>query len=76
MESAPSVEAVVQAVSSLYTNPDPEVKQGASRWLTSLQQSVYAWTLSDQLLQRNADVETCYFAAQTMRTKIQYSFHA
>ena len=69
------MEAVVQAVSSLYTNPDPEVKQGASRWLTSLQQSVYAWTLSDQLLQRNADVETCYFAAQTMRTKIQYSFH-
>ena len=69
------MEAVAEAVSSLYTNPDPDVKQGASRWLTSLQQSVHAWTISDQLLQRNGDVETCYFAAQTMRTKIQYSFH-
>ena len=58
----------------MYTNPDPKVKEGASKWLNQLQQSVYAWTISDQLLQRNVDTETCYFAAQTMRTKIQYSF--
>ena len=75
MEAAPPVEAVIQAVSSLYTNPDPKVKDGASKWLNQLQQSVFAWTISDQLLQRNVDVNTCYFAAQTMRTKIQYSFH-
>jgi len=74
MDAAPSVEAVIQAVNSLYTNPDPKVKEGASKWLNQLQQSVYAWTISDQLLQRNVDTETCYFAAQTMRTKIQYSF--
>ena len=42
-------------------------KEEASKWLNQLQRSVYAWTISDQLLQRKLDVETCYFAAQTMR---------
>ena len=74
METAPTVEQVIQAIKELYHNQDPEVKASASKWLNSLQQSVYAWTISDQLLQRNVDTETCYFAAQTMRTKIQYSF--
>lgn len=27
------------------------------------------------MLQEKRDFESCYFAAQTMRTKIQYSFH-
>ena len=75
MDAAPPVDAVIQAVNSLYHNPDPKVKEGANKWLNQLQQSVFAWTISDQLLQRNVDVDTCYFAAQTMRTKIQYSFH-
>ena len=74
MEEAPSVEAVIQAVSSLYNDPDPKVKEAASKWLNQLQQSVWAWTISDQLLQRKLDENSCYFAAQTMRTKIQYSF--
>lgn len=30
--------------------------------------------MSDQLLHNKADVESCYFAAQTLRTKIQTSF--
>ena len=68
------MEAVIQAVSSLYNNPDPKVKEAASKWLNQLQQSVWAWTISDQLLQRKIDENSCYFAAQTMRTKIQYSF--
>ena len=74
MEEAPGVEAVIQAVSSLYNDPDPKVKEAASKWLNQLQQSVWAWTISDQLLQRKIDENSCYFAAQTMRTKIQYSF--
>ena len=57
METAPTVEAVVTAVSSLYN--DPKVKEAASKWLNQLQKSVYAWTISDQLLQRKGDVETC-----------------
>ena len=75
MEAAPGVEHVGEAIKSLYHDPDPKRKEEASKWLNQLQRSVFAWTISDQLLQRQLDVETCYFAAQTMRSKIQYSFH-
>lgn len=36
---------------------------------------VHAWTIADELLHHKRDLESCYFAAQTMRTKIQQSFH-
>ena len=36
---------------------------------------VYAWKIADEMLQEKRDLESCYFAAQTMRTKIQFSFH-
>lgn len=36
---------------------------------------VHAWEISDQLLQIRQDVESCYFAAQTMKMKIQTSFY-
>ena len=75
MEAAPSLETVFQALYALYRNPDISGKEKASIWLGELQRSVYAWQVSDQLLQLNKDVESCYFAAQTMRTKIQYAFN-
>ena len=31
---------------------------------------VYAWEIADHLLRLNVSVETSYFAAQTMRTKV------
>ena len=31
---------------------------------------MYAWEIADQLLRLNVNVETSYFAAQTMRTKV------
>lgn len=36
---------------------------------------VHAWTVADELLHHKRDLESCYFAAQTMRTKIHQSFH-
>lgn len=36
---------------------------------------MYAWEIADQLLQMKQDVESCYFAAQTMKVKIQTSFY-
>lgn len=36
---------------------------------------MHAWEISDQLLQIRQDVESCYFAAQTMKMKIQTSFY-
>lgn len=75
MDQAPSIETVLQAVQALYTNPDVMGKEKASVWLGELQRSVHAWQIADQLLCINHSLESCYFAAQTMRTKIQYAFH-
>lgn len=36
---------------------------------------IYAWETSDKLLLQKSDLNSCYFAAQTMRSKIQNSFH-
>lgn len=71
----PSLQAVVQATHALYRQPDTAGKEKASVWLGELQRSVCAWKIADELLQQNLDLESCYFAAQTMRTKIQYAFH-
>ncbi|XP_023333907.1 transportin-3 isoform X1 [Eurytemora carolleeae] len=75
MDTQPSVDLVVEAIKSLYNNPNHTLKEEAGRWLQQYQNSVYAWTVSDQLLQRKLDVETCYFAAQTLRSKIQSNFN-
>ncbi|XP_075455373.1 transportin-3 isoform X2 [Ascaphus truei] len=71
----PGLQTVYQAVQALYHDPDPSGKERASFWLGELQRSVYAWEISDQLLQIRQDVESCYFAAQTMKMKIQTSFY-
>ncbi|XP_068829237.1 transportin-3 isoform X3 [Capricornis sumatraensis] len=76
MEGAkPTLQLVYQAVQALYHDPDPSGKERASCWLGKLQRSVHAWEISDQLLQIRQDVESCYFAAQTMKMKIQTSFY-
>lgn len=36
---------------------------------------VYSWKIADEILQQRRDIESCSFAAQTMRNKIQNSFH-
>lgn len=36
---------------------------------------IHSWKIADQLLQEKRDLHSCYFAAQTMRNKIQNSFH-
>ncbi|MED6282551.1 Transportin-3 [Characodon lateralis] len=71
----PNLALVYQAVQALYHDPDPAGKERASLWLGELQRSMFAWEISDQLLQLKQDVESCYFAAQTMKMKIQTSFY-
>ncbi|XP_018572626.1 transportin-3 [Anoplophora glabripennis] len=75
MDQKPSIDLVISAVSALYNNPNRTEKERASQWLLELQKSVHAWTVADELLHMKRDVESCYFAAQTMRTKIHQSFH-
>lgn len=36
---------------------------------------VFAWKIADELLARKMDLNSCYLAAQTMRSKLQNSFH-
>lgn len=75
MDSPPTLETVRQAIHALYHNPDTSGKERASIWLGELQRSVYGWKIADELLMHPVDLESSYFAAQTMRTKIQYSFY-
>lgn len=75
MEAPPTLEIVCQAINTLYHDPNTGEKEKASLWLGNLQRSVYAWKIADALLQQSFGLESCYFAAQTMRTKIQYAFH-
>ena len=56
-------------------NPNSEEKTKANQWLQILQNSVFAWRVSDAILHQKPNVESCYIAAQTMRSKIQTRFH-
>jgi transportin-3 len=75
MMESPSTEAVLKEVYALYNNPDSTEKEKASKWLEQFQKSIHSWKIANQLLQDKYDMHSCYFAAQTMRSKIQNSFH-
>ncbi|KAK8723733.1 hypothetical protein OTU49_011517 [Cherax quadricarinatus] len=70
------INEVLAAVSTLYDAElhDKIKHDQASKWLGHLQRSVQAWKVADQLLHAKRDVNSCFFAAQTLRTKIQLYF--
>ncbi|XP_041987745.1 transportin-3 [Aricia agestis] len=70
---APSMETIYQAISALYDNPNREEKEKASVWLGDVQKSIHSWKVADELLRQKKDVQSCYFGAQTMRSKVQHS---
>jgi len=66
----------VQALQALYSSPDPATKKQADDWLTKFQQTPVAWQVCDQLLsQSDAPMQFRFFAAQTMRSKVQFDFY-
>ncbi|XP_058116400.1 transportin-3 isoform X2 [Anopheles ziemanni] len=71
----PTAEAVLQGVFTLYNDPNNVEKEKASKWLEEFQKSIHSWKIADELLQQKHDLNSCTFAAQTMRNKIQNSFH-
>ncbi|RWS07621.1 transportin-3-like protein [Dinothrombium tinctorium] len=76
IQSQPELSVVLSVIKTLYNNESlNENKEMASQWLGNLQKSIYAWKISDELLINKCDVESCYFAAQTLRTKIQFNFN-
>lgn len=69
----PSMETVYQAIGALYDNPNKTEKEKASQWLEGVQKSIHSWKIADELLQQQKDLNSCYFAAQTMRSKVQHN---
>ncbi|XP_063822834.1 transportin-3 [Ostrinia nubilalis] len=68
---APPMDTVYQAISALYDNPDASEKEKASLWLGDVQKSIHSWKIADDLLHQKKDIQSTYFAAQTMRSKVQ-----
>lgn len=65
---------LLSALQALY-HGDPAVKDQANKWLEAFQQSAEAWQVSNDILHApGAGMEAHYFAAQTLRTKVQRDF--
>lgn len=70
-----SKDDLYKALSALYDNTEPAVKEQASRWLEQWQQSPEAWSMAHEMLQQEGSgLEALYIAAQTLRTKVQRDF--
>lgn len=66
-----AVQAVMQALNTLYTDPNNQAKASANTWLQNFQQTSEAWqTANSLLLASELPIEPRLFAAQTFRTKI------
>ncbi|CAO1619937.1 unnamed protein product [Parajaminaea phylloscopi] len=69
-QSAAALQAVMQALESLYKNPDKAAKDSANSWLQAFQKTPEAWqTANSLLLAQDLPIEPRLFAAQTFRTK-------
>ncbi|KAI3438282.1 hypothetical protein D9Q98_000717 [Chlorella vulgaris] len=65
---------LLSALQALY-HGDPAVKDQANKWLEAFQQAIEAWQVSNDILHTpSAGMEAHYFAAQTLRTKVQRDF--
>jgi len=71
------MEQAIQALQALYSaSGDSATINQADEWLTKFQQTPAAWQVSDQILSNaEAPVQFRFFAAQTMRTKVQFDFY-
>ncbi|SJX61756.1 related to MTR10-involved in nuclear protein import [Sporisorium reilianum f. sp. reilianum] len=68
-----AIEAVMQALNTLYTDPNNQAKASANQWLQNFQQTSEAWqTANSLLLASELPLEPRLFAAQTFRTKITF----
>ena len=68
-----AIDAVMQALNTLYTDPNNQAKASANTWLQNFQQTSDAWqTANSLLLASELPLEPRLFAAQTFRTKITF----
>mmetsp|Transcript_71293 Transcript_71293/g.127063 ORF Transcript_71293/g.127063 Transcript_71293/m.127063 type:complete len:954 (-) Transcript_71293:100-2961(-) len=69
-------EQCLQALQALYGSPDPNHQKQADSWLVQFQQTPAAWQVCDGILSRpDTPMQFRFFAAQTMRTKVQFDFY-
>lgn len=66
---------VEQASTTFYSTQDKEQRRTAEEWLNDFKKSVDAWYVADQILHSSRNEQVLFFAAQTIRSKIQSSFH-
>ena len=64
-------DAIIEHVHAMNFSAD---KKAASNYLEAFQKTPHAWSLSDALLHANHSREVSYFAANTLRIKIQNSY--
>lgn len=65
---------VFQAITSFYTQ-GPSQSKDADKWLKNFQKSAYAWQVCDNLLTTKRSKESCFFAAQTLKSKLIADIH-
>ena len=71
-----SLTDVRSAVYALYHDSATSSREHANAWLQEWQKTEGAWNVCCDVLQQQSqsDLETCYFAAQTLRTKVVRDF--
>lgn len=71
-----AMEQCLQALNFLYNAADPAAQKQADAWLVQFQQTPAAWQVADAILTRaDTPMQFRFFAAQTMRTKVQFDFY-
>ena len=66
---------VIQASVTFYSTQDNEQRKSADDWLNNFKKSDHAWYITDQILHTEKNEQVLFFAAQTIRSKIQQHFH-
>ena len=75
MEMDQMKSTVIQASITFYSTQDNEQRKSAEEWLNNFKKSVHAWYITDQILHTEKNEQVLFFAAQTIRSKIQQHFH-
>lgn len=64
------------ALQTLFSSQNQEERTRADEWLRKWQQTPSAWQVTNLILDNEANTENMlFFAAQTLRTKIQFDFY-
>lgn len=62
-----------QALATMYTNAEADIKKQATQYLENFQKSQLAWSIIHEILSNNQEsIEIKLFASQTLRSKITY----